>query len=153
MTSQNCDLIALGHFSLSRSALKIAAALLGLSASLTFAQVPSNLLGGIDPACLPQMRAAAQECRAQVKTEGQSIADIQAAAEQCMSGKLSASCKAQLDEGKKKLQVCQSAMRNAMQAVQASCKDKTGAEQEDCAKQIAAAELSKSPECRAALSK
>jgi hypothetical protein len=145
--------VSVPWFSLRRFACRAALSGFGLTASLAFAQVPSNLLGGIDPACLPQMRAAAQECRAQVKTEGQSIADIQAAAEQCMGGKLSASCKAQLDEGKKKLQVCQGAMRSAMQAVQTSCKDKTGAEQEDCAKQIAAAELSKSPECRAALTR
>jgi hypothetical protein len=141
------------YFSLPRVALRIVVTLLSFPASLTFAQAPSNLLGGLDPACFPQLKSAAQECRAQVKTEGQSMADIQAAAEQCMGGKVSASCNAQLEEGKKRMQVCQGVMQNTYRAAAASCKDKTGAEQEECAKQIAAAELSKSPECRAALSR
>ena len=51
------------------------------------------------------------------------------------------------------MQVCQGVMQNTYRAAAASCQDKTGAEQQECAKQIAAAELSKSPECRAALSK
>ena len=93
--------ISVPRLSLCRLASHAAVICAGLTASLTFAQVPSNLLGGLDPACLPQLRSAAQECRAQIKPEGQSMADIQAAAEQCMGGKISASCKAQLEEGKR----------------------------------------------------
>ena len=141
------------YFFLRRIASHVVVICVGLTASWSFAQVPSNILGGLDPACLPQLRSAAQECRGQIKTEGQNMVDVQVAVEQCVGGKISASCKAQLDEGKKRMKVCQGVMQETYRAVAATCQDKTGAEQQECAKQIAAAELSKSPECRAALSK